>query len=215
MNALPINGSKEAVGRKQPTNDRLIRLALKCELLTACRADPGALILEELGLGHGAARVDIVMVNGNLHGFEVKSDQDTLKRLPAQAKMFSRVLDRMTLVVGHRHFNKASGIVPDWWGIKLAEVGPEGNVYFRDARHPVDNPSPDKLAIARLLWRDEALGLMEEIGAASGFRSKTRSVIYARLIELIQLDALRVKVRQQFRSRINWRSDERRTSCDG
>jgi hypothetical protein len=69
------------------------------------------------------------------------------------------------------------------------------------------NPSPDPLAIARLLWRDEALALVEERGAAKGLRSKPRLAIYRKLVEVFSLRELRDEVRSQLKSRERWRAD--------
>jgi hypothetical protein len=190
-------------------NDHHIRAALKRKLLFRYLKDPEALVLDELGLRHGRVRADIVVVNSILHGFEVKSDRDTLKRLPDQARIYNAVFDRMTLVVGYRHAYKAIPMVPDWWGIKLVTMGSHGGIYFSDARLPRNNPSPDIHSIAKLLWRDEALALLEEIGAATGFRSKPRATIYAYLSKVANLELVHSRVCQQLRRRIGWRSAER------
>ena len=36
-------------------------------------------IVDDLGLRHGVARVDVAVVNGIIHGYELKSDKDNLK----------------------------------------------------------------------------------------------------------------------------------------
>jgi hypothetical protein len=95
-----------------------IRTALKSKLLSHYAKDPSTLIVDELGLRHGAARVDVAVINGVIHGFELKSDCDTLKRLPSQIKVYNSVLDRITLVVGNRHLKDSINLVPKWWGIK-------------------------------------------------------------------------------------------------
>jgi hypothetical protein len=215
MKFLPLGGRRTERSARNEVKERLttdieIRKALKENLAAAFLADPHTLILEELGLRHGATRVDMVVVNGCLHGFEVKSDRDSLKRLPRQVKMYSQVLDYATLVVGQRHADKAKPTIPNWWGIQVADRDQDGEVRLQEVRHPLDNPAPDKLAIAKLLWRDEAIMLLEELGAADGIRSKPRRVVYARLAEVIPIDALRFRVRHQLRSRTDWRSGERR-----
>ena len=78
------------------------------------------MILNELGLRHGRCRVDVAVVNGSVHGNELKSDRDTLDRLSFQVQTYGKVLDRATLVVGERHAEKAIAMLPDWWGIKVA-----------------------------------------------------------------------------------------------
>ena len=217
--ALPLACGKVEENTANPkrnlTNDLEIRRVLKDHLVSIFREDPETLVLEELGLRHGLTRVDIAVVNGCLHGFEVKSDRDTLKRLPRQAKVYSEVLDLVTVVVGCRHAEEVAQKVPGWWGIQLAEQDQNGRVQLHELRKPSQNPSPDKLAIAKLLWREEALSFLEDMKAADGVRSKPRSMVYERLAEVASLDALRTRVRYQLRARIDWRSGERQTSDGG
>ena len=196
-------------------NDREVRHALKSRVLSRYVRDPQSLVLDELGLRHGAARVDLVVVNGLIHGFEIKAERDTLHRLPSQASIYSSVLDRVTLVASSRHIKPALGLVPDWWGVIRIITGPRGGIRFKSERRARYNPQPDALAIAKLLWREEALIFLEEVGAASGFRSKPRAKIYQRLAEVAHLDDLRAMVRRQLAHRTNWRSGATDTSSDG
>jgi hypothetical protein len=188
--------------------DSHLRKALIRRLASRHSDNPEALIVEELGLRHGAARIDIAVVNGFLHGYELKSDSDSLTRLARQERVYSSVLDRVTLVIGHRHAEAAMHMVPEWWGVQLAKMGPRGGMRFTSLRRARINPSPESVAIARLLWRDEALGLLNSLGAAGGFHSKPRSAIYTRLTEVAQLDVIKEEVRRRLRSRIDWRSGE-------
>src|SRR6202035_2111641 len=104
------------------TTDKSIRVALKQALRDAHRQTPQTRIIEELGITHGAARVDIAVVNGSIHGYELKSDLDTLYRLPEQMRIYNSVLDQMTLVVGKNHLHEAINTIPEWWGITVAKV---------------------------------------------------------------------------------------------
>lgn len=196
-------------------NDLQVRTALKHKIFLRYSQNPDVIVIDELGLAHGAARIDIALVNSILHGFELKSDSDTLIRLPNQIRIYNAVLDRITLVVGYRHAYEALKIVPEWWGVKLVELGPRGGIYFSQARVPRNNPDLDPLAIARLLWRDEAIELLNEIGAAQGILSKPRSAIYQRLVEIVDLDVIRTRVRRQLKCRANWRSDVEHMPYDG
>ena len=54
------------------TNDIIIRSALKKYLTNRHAQDEKVRIIEELGVQHGTARVDIVVVNGIMHGYEIK-----------------------------------------------------------------------------------------------------------------------------------------------
>jgi len=192
------------------TNDASIRVVLRKNLKDSYRNDPGTVIFEELGVAHGAARVDIAVVNGIMHGYEVKSDLDTLRRLPEQMNKYNSVFDQVTLVVGQTHLHEAMKLVPDWWGIKIAKVANSDDVVsFSNIREAEENPNQDIVAIAGLLWREEALSILEEIGRADGVRSKPRKIIYERLAEALSGKTLKAKVREQLCSRTNWRSGER------
>lgn len=125
-------------------NDPEVRHALKRTVLSRYVRDPQSLVLDELGLRHGAARVDLAVVNGMIHGFEIKADRDTLYRLPSQASIYSSVLDRVTLVASSRHMKPALGLVPDWWGVIRIIAGPRGGIRFKSERRPRDNPRPDE-----------------------------------------------------------------------
>ncbi len=76
--------------------DQDIRDSLRQELVAAYGSDSSTLIVEELGICCGMARVDVAVVNGELKGFEIKSEKDTLGRLPAQSGMYGKVFDTMS-----------------------------------------------------------------------------------------------------------------------
>lgn len=195
-------------------NDRDIRVVLKKELMQKYANDKDTVIFDELGLRHGAVRIDLVVVNDWLYGYEIKSDHDSLRRLPEQIRIYSSIMDRVTLVVGYRHAYEALRMIPEWWGVRLAEKKKQnGTVVLSDARLPIDNPGVDLNAVVTLLWRNEALNILEEIGAAKGVRSKTRTDIYRRLVEVSKPEYLCAKVRQQLKCRVGWRVDVQQMSC--
>lgn len=190
------------------TNDLIIRSALKKDLDKRHAHDEKVRIIEELGVQHGSVRIDIAVVNGIMHGYEIKSDRDTLARLPEQVQAYNAIFDRVTLVVGSKHFVDAFKMIPDWWGVETAHINDDGVVFFNSIRKPRDNPAQHDVSIARLLWRHEALDKLESLGKADGVRSKPREAVYQRLAESIELRALKKHVRSVLlSSRQNWRSD--------
>jgi hypothetical protein len=186
-------------------NDHQLRRALKRKVLARYARDPNTWIVDELGLRHGAARVDIAVVNGLIHGYELKSDKDNLKRLPHQVTIYNSVLDKVTLVVGTKHSDEAIKLVPDWWGVKVATMGSRGGFEFRDVRRACTNPSVDPLSVSKLLWRNEALTLLEELSEADCVRHRPRSFIYAHLATIADSALLRERVRYQLKFRTAWR----------
>lgn len=187
------------------TNDTVIRKALTKKLVEDY---PNYRIIPELGIWHGAVRIDVAVVNDTLRGFEIKSDLDTLVRLPEQMQAYNDIFDEVTLVVGSKHFIDAFKIVPEWWGIETAHIGGDGLVFFNTIRKPKNNPEQDHMSIARLLWKHEALNKLEALGKDYGIRSKPREVVYQRLTESIELKPLKKYVWNVLQShRQNWRSD--------
>lgn len=180
--------------------DSCIRLAL-CEMLHS--QEEGAsdsVIIEELGLCRGKTRVDVALVNGIMHGFEIKSDHDSLTRLPQQCEMYSRIFDKTTLVVGNRHYSKALSLIPEWWGVLRVEQTDVGPIFVRE-RDERRNPGRESRAIVELLWLDEAIGALEECNAARGIRSKPRKIVWDRVCEVLSIDEISAIVRERLKVR--------------
>ena len=135
-----------------------------------------------------------------LHGYEIKSNRDRLSRLPSQAATYNRVLDYVTLVVGSRHIKAALPLVPRWWGVLLVRASIKG-VSLDPWRPAAENPGQDPRALVELLWRDEALELLECHNAAAGVRSKPRPAIWDRVCEVLDLPQIRSAVRYRLRAR--------------
>ena len=66
-----------------------LRPALRAHLDQQQLACPDTILIEELGLCQGLARIDLATVSGVLHGYEIKSNRDRLSRLASQAETYS------------------------------------------------------------------------------------------------------------------------------
>lgn len=195
------------------TRDIDIRRSLKHSLTLQFNDDPDTLILDELGLCQGVARVDIAVVNGSLHGYEIKSEKDTLARLPGQINIYNKVLDEITIITGQCHLENVMKIIPYWWGIQIAEMDEENYVVLNTIREPEKNPYIDSYSIAQLLWREEALDLLRRFELEKGFISKPRQKIWEKLSHSFSLVDLKYYVREQIKSRQNWRSETQQMIC--
>ncbi|MCK5475452.1 MAG: sce7726 family protein [Candidatus Pacebacteria bacterium] len=189
------------------TNDIMIRSVLREILKKRHLNDRRVRIIEEMGVQHGNARIDIAVVNGIMHGYEIKSDQDTLQRLPNQIEIYNSVFNKITLVVGKSHLYDTIKMAPSWWGIILAKINTNGSVMFNRIREEEYNKDQDRVSVARLLWKEEALILLEEINEAKGMYSKPRDVIYQKLSTVFDQQTLGNKVREKIFFRVNWRPD--------
>lgn len=191
--------------REATPGDREIRVALLAVLRHLHADEDDVAVLEELGLCRGEVFVDVTLVNGLLHGFEIKSDRDSLRRLARQALFYSAVLDRATLVVGERHVRDAIEIVPAWWELQLANVTADG-VGLTQLRAGKVNRHRDSRALVELLWLDDALSLLAERNAVRGFRGKPRRAVWDRVCEVYSVEEIATAVRKQLKARPKHRS---------
>jgi len=184
-----------------------VRHAVHSKILKEHHKDPDTLIIDEFVMNLGASRADITVINGLMHGYELKSKSDNLIRLPSQVEFYSSVMDKVTLVVSECHANAALKIVPEWWGIKIATEGTRKAVHLNTSRMGRMNPAVDKIALAMLLWKDEMLSILAANGLERGLQSKPRRFLWAKLSETLETNELRDEVRAKLKARTNWRAD--------
>lgn len=203
--------------RMAPTTlrDGDIRSAAHSKLLGHARRCVDTLVIDELGLGHGACRVDIAVINGHIRGLEIKAEADTLDRLPRQVTAYGEVVDKATLIVAERHLQAAQSIIPDWWGIVVASRAASGGVTFQRARGEHVNRWTDPMMVARLLWRDEVVALLRAYGESERALRAPRSILYGLLIDVLSRRGLAQTVRDTLKSRASWRDRTRLSRYDG
>lgn len=70
-------------------------------------------IYNEFVISHGSARIDIGMIEADcFHGFELKTEQDSLAKLPHQIEHYNQFFDLIYAVVASRHLDKTLQMVP-------------------------------------------------------------------------------------------------------
>lgn len=193
--------------REAVLRDRDIRVALRDQLGEEHGAD--TLILDEVGLACSTARVDVAVLNGSMSGFEIKSDVDSLARLPRQVAAYDSILDFATLVAGTRHFRHARDVVPKHWGLVRAEVV-DGVLSLATVRPAMHNANVVPRNLAMMLWREE---LVEELKARQAYRglsTKPKGALWDALVAATSVDELRNLVRERIKARGDWRAAERR-----
>jgi hypothetical protein len=180
--------------------DSDVRRAVKDWLGAEYAHDPDSYIVEEMGVWSGTVRIDLAVINGSLSGYELKSDRDTLERLPHQSDIYGHVFDYLHLVVGKRHAEDAEKLLPPWWGIKIAVMSGNG-VALLPHREASENPTPNPYLIAELLSKEEAVAMLDEAGLAKGWRSKPIRLIHERLAAELPLGDLKDRVRVVLKKR--------------
>lgn len=156
-------------------------------------------IVHELKLLRPTARVDIAVINGELSGFEIKSDVDTLSRLPRQVASFSAFFDRVCVVTTSRHAAAAAAVTPSWWDIVVAAV--EGGKYEPIfVRQGARNPAPNNAALLAALTKEELRTLL--LSSECPLASKSRkAALVAAALEHIESETLRGSARDLLRAR--------------
>ncbi|HSW88912.1 MAG TPA: sce7726 family protein [Candidatus Saccharimonadales bacterium] len=197
---------------KFSTTDKTIRAVLIQQLGMEYKDHSKTAIIPEFTLPNGLARIDIAVVNGIMHGYELKSDLDNLFRLKSQMDAYNLIFDKVTLVVGKKHVIEALDLIPQWWGITIAKsLGNAKEPLLIEIRKAEDNPEQDMYTIANLLWKIEALEILSKINESKNLKSKQKRIICKKLAECLGEQELKDYVREQLIKRsinANFRSVE-------
>lgn len=188
---------------------RLEEISVRSALLARLRANADGLVIEELGVEHGHARVDVAVVTDRLCGYEIKSDFDTLDRLARQMHCYQRVFDVMTIVTTTLFLEEVQSLLPTTWGVLLAQPSAGDGVVLSTVRRARQNPRRDGASLAALLWRDEAYAFLARETGRPVRTGAPRSEIYAALAARLSLDAIRAEVLDALRTRASsgrWRN---------
>jgi hypothetical protein len=140
-----------------PILDKQIRTALSCDIR---KRDITATIIDEVPLLRNG-RADVAAINGVLSGYEIKSERDSLARLPIQIPMYEAVFDYCSIVVAKRHLRRVRASVPNSWGICVATER-DGELLIEQRRKAKVNRGVQRTAIIQLLWKPELARLLRE-----------------------------------------------------
>lgn len=182
-----------------------VRRAVYARMLGPALRCADTLVIDELGLDHGACRVDIAVINGHIRGLEIKAEADTLTRLPAQVAAYGEVVDKASLIVADRHLEAARDLLPNWWGMVVATRFASGGVALRRVRDEHVNRSTDPVTLARLLWRPEAVQILRELDYPERSLRGPREELYQILAKAMSRRLLSARVRHALKVRAMWR----------
>ena len=182
--------------------DRHIRAELHTYLRrTRIAFVPSTMLIDELSftVGKQDGRCDVVLVDDRLHCYEIKSDGDSngLARLSKiQIKLYSKVMDFLSVVVTPKHLASVRRRLPNSWGIyvykSLGAIEQEKTATINELVEP--------RALAGMLWKDRALQLLSDNGLGRGFASKPKWKMHDLIAEAIDLPDIRDAVCSQMKS---------------
>jgi hypothetical protein len=90
----------------------------------------------------------------------------------------------------------------------VAKLNSNNNMESKIIRKTKQNPNVNAMALAQLLWRDEAIQILEEVNLIKGYKGKSRRVLRERLANSLSLEETKYYVRRQLKSRKDWRADQ-------
>lgn len=168
--------------------------------------EPDTVIINELDICAGVSRVDIAIINGKIHGYEIKSKQDNLERLPNQIESYNSVFDTMTIVTYKSHLEKIKKIVPKWWGIKCVD-DKNGDIILKNIRKPKENNNINIQNVAMLLWKDEMLDLLLNCSDITvRYKNKNRYDLSYMIQQYVDSNTVKEYVRNVLKNRTNWKA---------
>lgn len=85
--------------------------------------DATAVLISEMVVDNWSRRADVVLANGKLWGFEIKSEADSLARLPGQIEAFSKTFEKLTVVVASKFETPAKAMLPEGVGLWVEVEG--------------------------------------------------------------------------------------------
>lgn len=203
-------GAKAGMARVG-TTDTDIRVALHAKRLRRLKSHPDTLVIDELGLAHAKSRIDVAVINGCIHGYEIKSAKDTLDRLPAQIGIYRQTLQKLTFVAAPKHVDGIMTYAPGWCGVIAAEQGSRGGINFHVVRNAAANPDIDPVMMAHLLWRAEVIDLLGRVGYAAKDLRQPRRQLYELLCRTMTLREITGAIRCVMAQRQTWRDQPAHT----
>ena len=183
--------------------DPCIRELLRTTELKHYIDDIDSKIVEELSLPVAKARIDVAVINGSLHGYEIKSASDTLQRLPSQIEAYTKVFDYLSIVTEGKYGQKILDFVPEWIGIFICDEK-NGIKSITELRKPIKNQNRESIYIAKLLWREELIACLEEYKIK--FRKKDRNWLLCEALSVnLDTDSISALVRNKLKNRVTWK----------
>ncbi|MCH4167670.1 MAG: sce7726 family protein [Streptococcaceae bacterium] len=155
--------------------DKDIRNLTLRELYQLHDGEKNTRIINEMGLINGESRIDIAVVNGILHGYELKSESDNLSRLPQQIENYNKIFERMTIVTDQKYIKEVKKIIPSWWGIMTVRKDKKG---LRELRKGRKVKTQDEEALLNLLWKNEYNELIDLLGYPKKIKSYRKQQLF-------------------------------------
>lgn len=181
--------------------DPHIRRLLRETELAKHIADDHTKVVEELKLPVAKARIDMAVINGHFHGYEIKSASDSLVRLNAQMEAYQKVFDYISVVTEQKHYLKIKKAIPASTGILLCDEN--GGMF--EAKAAKLNKKRDGFYIAKLLRKRELNEVFKQLLLRENLACRSWQLCEI-LASEIDTDVLAGAVREILKKRTNWKN---------
>ncbi|MEM6582710.1 MAG: sce7726 family protein [Pseudomonadota bacterium] len=178
--------------------ERDIKAALVDRLVERGDLAGDAVVVNEMAVADKERRADLVVANGKLQAFEIKSDADKLDRLEGQIGTFLAHFDKVTIVCGSKHTNSILDQVSaqvEVWVVTRSLNG----VQWKQARRGISVPVSDRDRIISFLPKKEAIRALRAAGISCAWDTPRAELIY--WAEKMPVSALKNAVLDYVKSR--------------
>lgn len=158
-------------------HDYTYRAALVKRVLLGTHSLRSACMLWEFRAS--GCKADVVLLNGSSVAYEIKSERDSLARVQDQVRAYLRVFEKVNLVIGEAHLDRALDLIPEDVGLLTLT----DQLRLRTIRHAqanVQRVSP--IAIFESLTLSESERVLRELGVSVPVVPNTQR--YSALLEL-------------------------------
>ena len=101
--------------RREHRGEYVFKAAIAQNILLGRHSVNTAVMLTEFRVG--SCKADVVILNGTSAAYEIKSDRDSLDRLPAQVSAYLQAFAQVNVITSHRHIDSVIAIVPSEVGV--------------------------------------------------------------------------------------------------
>lgn len=130
-----------------------MKAAVIDRLFDGKHVDSDSVLISEMVVANWSRRADIVLANGKLWAFEIKSEADTLVRLKGQLESFSYHFEKLVLVVAERFEQQARSMIGEGVGLWIEEKNGALVERVRPKAMPLEKDAAIRLMTASELRR--------------------------------------------------------------
>lgn len=182
-----------------------IRQHLKVLHLHDYYCDRESKVVDELELPVTGTRIDVAVINGSFHGFEIKGASDTLSRLQYQIEGYTKVFDYLAVVSEKKYLDKIIELVPEWVSV-IECVNDNGYISLSEVQHGSRNIDTNPFFQAKMLWKEEMINLLSNHNIK--FRKSDRTwLLCEAIVNNFDKQSVSNHVRTILKNRANWKSN--------